>query len=326
MPHETSTAPRPAADPVGEHDAPRIASLIPAGTDLVAALGLEAHLVGVSHACDHPAAEGRPVLTASTLPSASQQAGVVPPDQIDREVVDAVLSGTALYRTDAEGLDRLSPDVVIGQEVCDVCAVDSRDVVAALPAGAELVTLKATSVASLGEDLRVLGRALGREREAEEVSARIAARHERVAERVAGRPRPTVLTLEWSDPPFIGGHWVPELVDIAGGTHPLIGPGEPSARSDWDVIAACDPDVIVAMPCGYGLEATIAESRELLARPEVADLRAVREGRWWATDATALFSRATPAMARAAEVLAGILHDGSLPAPEPHEAVRVTGS
>lgn len=326
MADDTSTEPHPGPCPGVSREAPRIASLIPAGTDLVAALGLEARLVGVSHECDHPAAAGKPVLTASTLPSSPQQHVATPPAQIDREVVDAVLSGTPLYRTDAEGLARLAPDLVIAQEVCDVCAVDSRDVVAALPAGAELVALEATSVASLGEDLRALGRALGRQREAEEVIAGIAARHERVSDRVAGLPRPTVLTLEWGDPPFVGGHWVPELVGIAGGRHALIGPGEPSARTDWDVVADCDPDVIVAMPCGYGLEATIAESCELLGRPEVAGLRAVRQGRWWATDATALFSRATPAMARAAEVLAGIVHGGAMPEPEPHEAVRVAGS
>ena len=303
---------------------PRVVSLSPAATDIVAALGLGAHLVGVSHECDHGVAAGLPVLTSSSLPSAAPgQRAPLPPAEVDRRVVESVAADEPLYQTDAQALAALRPDIVLAQEVCDVCAVPGRQVAAELPEATRLVVLGATSLDGLASDLRAVGRALAAEDRAEQQIQAIAAGHARVEEIVANRPRPRALALEWGDPPFLGGHWIPELVRVAGGHHVLTAPGQPSRRSTWDEIAATDPDAIVFMPCGYGIGAAVAESRELLERPEVARLRAVHAGRWWATDATRLFSRCTPAVVTAVPVLAAILHPEALPVPSPRRAAPV---
>ncbi|MDP8977986.1 MAG: cobalamin-binding protein, partial [Actinomycetota bacterium] len=146
---------------------------------------------------------------------------------------------------------------------------------------------------------------------------------EDVSRRLTGAPRPRALALEWGDPPFVGGHWVPELVEVAGGENVLSGPGEPSRRATWDEVAAADPDVVVFMPCGYRLDAAVAEARELLERPAPAELRALRRGGFWATDAGALFSRCTPVVAAAAAVLAAVVHPERFPRVSARRAVRV---
>lgn len=288
----------------------RVASLIPSGTDLVAALGLGDRLVGVSHECDHAIAAGQPVLTRSVIPAPTLDGPSLPPAEIDRLVVDAVLDGQSLYRTDRALLAALAPDVVLSQDVCDVCAVHATTAACDLPQGAKLVMLTATSLDGLYADLTRVGDALGAGERAEAVIAETRARLDAVARRVAGRTRPRVLTLEWGDPPFLGGHWVPELVTIAGGENVLSAAGAPSRRSTWAEIAAGDPDVVVFLPCGYTLHQATREAEGLLARPEVAGLRAVRERGLWAVAATELFSRCTPAaVADGAEVLAATLHD-----------------
>lgn len=302
----------------------RIASLIPSGTDIVAALGLGDRLVGVSHECDHPVAAGLPTLTASRI-AAGGRPGSPPPAEIDRQVTDAVRAGDSLYVADRERLAELRPDVVLSQDVCDVCAVAGRQAAEGLPPGAELVMLRATSLAGLSADLRRVGAAVGEPERAEKAVGAIQGTVGRVGERVAGAEPPRVLALEWSDPPFLGGHWVPELVALAGGTHVLSGPGAPSRRASWSQIAAADPDVVVAMPCGYGLEAALAETTALAATPPAADLRAVAEGRCWATDATRLFSRCTPNVVTALTVLAAILHPDRFPPVGRRHAVRLAG-
>ncbi len=299
---------------------PRVASLVPSGTDIVAALGLGQHLVGVSHECDHRVADGLPVLTSSTLPS---EAGH-PPAEIDRLVSEAVGEGAPLFRTDRERLAALEPDVVVGQDICDVCAVPGGQVAEGLPDGAELVTLSATSLAGLNEDLRRVGAALDAPDRAEQQARAIGDAHARVAARVACERRPRVLALEWGDPPFLGGHWIPELVAIAGGNHVLAAAGEPSRRSSWEEIAEADPDVIVFMPCGYSLGRALEESRALLDEPEVAGLRAVEEGNWWATHATTLFSRCTPGVVTAVPILASILHPEHFPPVPARRAQQVS--
>ena len=295
----------------------RIASLIPSGTDLVAALGLGEHLVGVSHECDHAIAAGKPVLTSSVIPAPTEDGPALPPADIDRLVVDAVLDGQSLYRTDRALLAALAPDVVLSQDVCDVCAVNAETAACDLPTAARLVMLTATSLDGLYADLARVGDALGVRERADAVIAATRERLDAVARSVVGRARPRVLTLEWGDPPFLGGHWVPELVAVAGGDNVLSAPGASSRRATWAEIAAADPDVVVFMPCGYSLHQAAREAAELIKRPEVAGLRAVRDAGLWAVAATELFSRCTPAAAEAAEVLAAIVRG------EPTEKARL---
>ncbi|HVL98159.1 MAG TPA: ABC transporter substrate-binding protein [Egibacteraceae bacterium] len=300
---------------------PRVASLVPAGTDIVAALGLGAALVGVSHACDHPVADGLPVLTASALGDVASPAG-----EVDRRVRAAVSAGEPLYRVDVALLGSLAPDVVLAQDVCDVCALPGADAAGALPAGAELVLLRGASLAGLEADLMMVGAAMGVSDRAERQIAAIASAHRHVRRRVAGRPHPRVVALEWGDPPFLAGHWVPELVEVAGGRHLLTGAGEASRRSSWDEVAAVDPDAIVFLPCGYGVERAVAEASQLAGLPEVTQLRAVRAGRFWAVEAARLFSRLSPAVVTAAPVLASLLHPDRFPAVSARWAVAIAAA
>ena len=296
----------------------RIVSLLPSGTDIIAALGLEGQLVGVSHACDHPIAQGKPVLTSLRL-----EATVADPAAIDRVVSEASQAGESLYALDPFQLKALRPDVVISQDLCGVCAVDGREIARAVPGMARLVMLSANSLEGLYADLQRVGEATGTVCWSQEAADELRSRLAVVERQVAGLARPRVLALEWSDPPYLGGHWVPELITLAGGENVLAEPRVESRRASWEAIAEADPDVIVFMPCGYTLPEAVAEAQRTLDEPEVRALRAVREGRVWATHATALFSRLTPKAAVAAETLAAILHPEALPEPDPRWAVRV---
>ena len=308
---------------------PRIASLIPSGTDLSAALGFADCLVGVSHECDHPDAADLPVLTSSSIPPPTVDGPSIDPAEIDRLVSASVQAGVSLYITDRPLLHSLAPTIVVSQDVCDVCAVNAESAACDIPVGAGLVLLAATSLEGLKVDIVTLARSLGAPERGDALVADIEAGLARSAARASspdGR-RPTVVALEWSDPPFLGGHWVPELIEHVGATHLLSGPGVASRRSTWDEIAAADPDMILFCPCGYNLHQSALEAKALVSRPEVASLRAVREGRFFAVDANRLLSRCTTAVVEAAEVIA------SLARREEHEydrmmpdgAVRVPG-
>jgi iron complex transport system substrate-binding protein len=207
-----------------------------------------------------------------------------------------------LYQTNRELLCDLKPDVVLTQTICDVCAVNANTAARDLPPGAKLINLSATSIEGLWEDLWNVATATGTF--PEELIDGLKNRLNKVKEAVAGRPKPRVLVLEWSDPAFLGGHWVPEMVEIAGGTHVLSGAGEASRRATWEEIVASKPEIVILAPCGYDLQQTIEQGQELL-QGALADVSA---SEIWATNATALFSRCTPATVRGIEVLAGILH------------------
>jgi len=289
----------------------RIASLIPAGTDLAVSLGLADFVVGVSHECDNPRVQGRPVLTSSILPAEGAA-----PAEIDSTVVAHVRTGEPLYRTDQALLAELHPTHVLAQDVCDVCAVPGAAARAAMPAGAELVMLRATSLSGLEDDLLRLGGATAKEAQAVRVIDHLRALRSEVVGRVAGWPRPRVLTLEWGDPPFLGGHWIPELVGTAGGDHVLVGPAEPSRRSTWDEVNAAAADIVVFMPCGYRLGPAVDEARTLLDR--------IHNSAVWATDASTTFSRCTPAaVSQGLHALAGMLHPEVAPEPDPMRAQRI---
>lgn len=272
-----------------------IVSLIPSGTDLAAALGLGAQLRGISHECDHACAAGLPVVTRSVIDS------TLPPAQIDADVNNAVAAGESLYLTDRALLRELAPDVVLTQTICDVCAVNSQTAARDLPPGAQLINLSAISIDGLWADIRAVAAATGTD--GEPLIAQLQARLAGVRASVVGKARPRALVLEWSDPPFLGGHWVPEMVEIAGATHVLSSASEPSRRATWEEITAAKPEIIVMAPCGYDLKQTTEQGRELLPRLKQIGVRQV-----WATNATALFSRCTPATMRGIEVLAGIFH------------------
>jgi iron complex transport system substrate-binding protein len=291
----------------------RIASLIPSGTDIAVALGLADNIVGVSHECDNPSVAGRPILTSSIVPMAP----ATPPGEVDQAIVTAMQTGEPLYRTDVERLASLQPTVILAQDVCDVCAVPGRDVADKIPEGAELVMLQARSLAGLEDDLLRMGQRCDVQDRAVALIERLRAIRVEVMGRIGGARRKRVLTLEWGDPPFIGGHWVPELVGTAGGDHLLVAPGDPSVRSDWQQVGLASPEVVVFMPCGYRLGQAVDEGRSLLGR--------VPQAAWWAVDASPLFSRCTPAsVSHALHALAGILHPDRCPPPSPFHAQPLT--
>jgi len=282
----------------------RIACLVPAATDIVAALGLADSVVGVSHECDHPIAQSLPVLTSATIPAAGLD-NETDPAWVDSLVSSALDAGDALYRTDTQLLRGLAPDVVIGQSICDVCAVPVDSIADQLPAGALLVTLTATSLAGLEHDLLAVGRATDRIAAAEALVGELRARLDAPG-LPTGPDVPQVLVLEWGDPPFLGGHWIPELVERAGGHHLLGAAGEPSRRSTWGQIQEADPDIIIHAPCGYLLDIAVDEARRLYEPLGLAD-------RVWVADAGRLFSRCTPVVGETVESLATIFAGRTAP-------------
>ncbi len=294
----------------------RIVSLVPAATDIVAALGLGRYLVGVSHECDHPIAEGKPVVTRSRWTLANTGGA----REIDEAVRQVTHVGESLFTTDRKLLAELDPDVVIGQDVCDVCAPTGSD---GLPERAKLVVLSARNVDGLYLDLMKVGDAAAESGRAEQVASSVKQRLESVRVKARTGPRSRVLCIEWSDPPYAAGHWIPELVELAGGIPLLATRGAPARRLEWDDIKPLDPDVVVFMPCGYKLDAARIEGERLAAQPPFSGMRAVREGLFYATDASSLFSRCAPeSVALGAETLLAILASrGQIP---PAHAVRIS--
>ena len=284
----------------------RIVSLVPNGTEILFALGAGDLVVGVSHECDFPEeARRRPILTGSALTPGMSAA------EVDAAVSAQVGSGESLYTLDEARIAELAPDVIVTQQLCPVCAVSTEQVdgaVRPLSRCPDVVSLDPKTLADVFADIRRVGELTGKAEEAKALLAGLERRLEAVRSRVAGRPRPRVLALEWLDPPFAGGHWVPEMIDLAGGTDVFGEPGGHSQRLTWEQVAAADPDVIVAMPCGFD-EAGARDQIETVAHlPQWQSLRAVREGRVFPVDANGCFSRPGPRLVDGIERLAAILH------------------
>jgi iron complex transport system substrate-binding protein len=276
----------------------RIVSLLPAATDIVAELDRLEDLVGRTHECDWPAeVKMVPVVTTSGLPR----------DLSSREIsATARHHGSSLYGLDTEMLTRLAPELVLTQDLCDVCAVSYERVTTAvrmMDTGPRVLSLEPRTLAEVLETIRVVGDAIG----VPEIAAtRVSSLQTRLAEvrrRVAGRPRPTVAAIEWLDPVWPAGHWVPEQIGIAGGEPLLAEAGEHTAAIDWERVVDARPDVVLLMPCGFSPERTRRELHLLASRPGWEGLPAV-----WVLDGPAYFNRPGPRVVRGAEVLAQVLH------------------
>lgn len=286
----------------------RVASLVPSATEMLFALGLGEAVVAVTHECDHPReARSLPHLTRTVLPS-GLSAG-----EIDIAVKATVGEGRALYELDEERLAELGPDLIVTQAVCDVCAVSYEDVLevaARLPGKPRVVQQDPSTLGEMLEDVIRLGEATGFEAEAHELRAELEGRLATVRAAVSGASRPRVIALEWLDPPYVGGHWLPEMVSIAGGEDVAGPPGLKSPEVQWGALGGLEPDVVVAMPCGMYVE----EAREQAVEhwQWIASLGA---GRVYAVDAASTFSRPGPRLVDGVELLGHLLHPDLVDSP-----------
>ena len=284
---------------------PRIASLVPSATEIVAALGHAENVVARSHECDWPPEVARaPACTRARI-DASKPSGAI------HEEVGALLAAAlSLYDLDTDILRAARPTHIVTQDQCDVCAVGLGEVRAAaaafLEAPVEIVSLAPMRLGDVWGDIARVGKALGAD--ARPVCERLQARTDAIAAQARALPPRRVLTVEWTDPPMSAGNWVPEIVALAGGIDTLGAEGRHAPVVSADAVAAADPDVIVLMPCGYDLPRTAADGRALLADAAWAGLRAVRAGEIYATDGNAYFNRPGPRLVESQEILAEILH------------------
>jgi iron complex transport system substrate-binding protein len=302
----------------------RIASLLPSATEILFAVGAGPEVVGVTHECDFPPeAQRLPRLTASSIDHAGQSCAA-----IDRHIRGALHAGSSIYRLDEELLARLRPDLIVTQELCEVCAVAYREVQgAARRLGGEVpvVSLEPTSLEGIVGTALVLGEATGHVAGAEALARRM---REGVAEVQALPPcrpgPPATACLEWTDPIFAGGHWVPEMVRRAGGRDVLGAEGERSAEVTWERVAEASPEAMVLMPCGFGLERSLETAGDLLGLPGFVDLPCVRGGRLAAVDGSSYFNRPGPRIVDGLRILAAILRaEPGSPLPEGAGWVRL---
>jgi len=279
----------------------RICSLLPSATEIICQLGCGDRLVGRSAECQFPdSVRALPVVTAARIDT-SQMAGA----EIDRAVREAVLDGRSLYSLDEELIGRLEPDLVVTQDLCRVCAVSSDEVSRIRTLDVDVLALDPHDIAGVAESVRILAGRLG---VAERGAALARDMLERIAEvrrAVAARPRPRVFVAEWLDPPFAAGHWVPEMVEAAGGTEVLGAAGKPSVPVSWKEVAAASPELVVAAPCGYTAERAAAEAADApdLGCPVVA------------VHADAFYSRPAPRIAEGIAQLAHLMHPDAFPEP-----------
>jgi len=290
----------------------KIVSLLPSATEIVFALGLADQLAGRSFECEYPpAALAVPVVSGTALPVELSLTAA----QVDAEVSARVAAGESIYTLDDVGIRAINPDVILAQDLCRVCAVPSgavEDALEVIGCQAEVVSLDPGRLDEVIDCVGQVGRATGAEAAAVVLMADLRSRVAAVRRRVAGRSRPRVFVLEWPEPPFNAGHWVPDMVEAAGGLPVLATPGARSRRLSWDEIAAETIDVTIFSPCGFDLDGAVAQAASFLDRPEVAAM-----GRVVAVDANAHFSCPGPRVVDGVELLADLLHPerpGTVPA------------
>jgi iron complex transport system substrate-binding protein len=286
----------------------RIVSFLPAATEIVYALGLGDQLVGISHECDYPRmVREKPVMVRPALPIETMSLA-----EIDRAVSERLRSGASLYQIDERVLRELEPTLILTQNLCQVCAPSGNEITQVLRMLAvppEIAWLTPKSLAGVEENIREVARATDRAVEAEALIARGHVRLEslsRLTRRAVRRPR--VFCLEWIDPLYCSGHWIAEMVEIAGGVDELSRRGTDSVRIPWTDVLEWAPEVLVVMPCGFHLAQAIDQTKQLTTLPGWAELPAVRDGRVFAVDANAYFARPGPRLIDGTELLAHLIH------------------
>jgi iron complex transport system substrate-binding protein len=284
----------------------KICSLLPSATEILFALGLGDEVAGVSHECDFPPeARTRPVLIKSRITHTDSAAA------IDRQVREFLARGESLYSVDFEMLRAIEPDLIVTQDLCHVCAATPDDLGAALAhlkRAPRVLTLNPHSLADVCADIRAVGEATGSTTKAQRLVAEFEDGVAAVEQRTAGLGRPRVLCLEWLDPPYVAGHWVPEMVARAGGIDVLGQAGKPSFRVDWDAVMTARPEVMIVMPCGYSLASAQEEFRNLALPGGGSDLPAVKDGRVFVVEASGYFSRPGPRLPDGLAILANAIH------------------
>lgn len=288
----------------------KICSLLPSATEILFALGLGDQVTGVSHECDFPSeAKSRPVLIKSRISQTESAAS------IDRQVRGFLDRGESLYSVDVDLLREIEPDVIVTQDLCHVCAATPDDLSAALSQlgiQPKIVTLNPHSLADVCSDIRLISEATDSDEQANVLIAEFENEIANVERSVAGLQRPRVLCLEWLDPAYVAGHWVPEMVQRAGGVDVLGEPGTPSFRVEWEKVVESRPEVILVMPCGYDLEAAEAELRSLPLPKGWEEIPAVKKGWVFAVDASGYFSRPGPRLAGGMGAMASAIHSEEL--------------
>ena len=308
--------------PVTAGAAQRIVSFLPSATEMICALGLVDRLAGVTHECDHPPeVSDKPIVVRSVLPTDRMSQC-----EIDAAVTERLRKGLSLYQVDERLLQAIAPDLIVTQDLCQVCAPSGNEVaqvLSALPAKPQILWLTPKSLGQIFENLQELGAATGRQQQAEEIIVDGRARLERVAaqaSRLTARPR--VFCMEWIDPVYCSGHWVPEMVRIAGGIDKLGREAADSVRISWNDVLEWAPEVLIVMPCGCGLAKAAEEARQLFSYPGASSIPAVRNGRVYAVDANSYFARPGPRVVEGTELLAHLLHPAVFEWKGPSDAFR----
>jgi len=291
----------------------KICSLLPSATEIVFALECGDQLVAVTHECDFPPEAARlPVITRSALDHRTRSSR-----EIHDHISSAVHAGSSIYVLDQDLLERLNPDLILTQELCDVCAVSYEVVKKAvhrLDGHRRILSLEPTSLGGILETIEQVGEATGAQQRAVAVVRELQERIDRItarAQTASGRPR--VFAMEWLDPPFTAGHWIPEMIRLGGGRDELAREGYPSSHIDWSRIADYDPEIIVLMPCGFTLERTSDEFAKATLPDEWLGLSAVRSRHVYAVNGSAYFNRPGPRIVEGLEILAEIMHPELFP-------------
>ncbi|MCY1139596.1 cobalamin-binding protein [Actinoplanes sp. Pm04-4] len=292
----------------------RLVSLLPSATEIVYALGLGDDLVGVTFECDEPAS----ARVEKTVVVGGKDTRGMSPGEIDSYVRGRLAEGGDLYTLHADALAELAPDLILTQDLCRVCALPSGHVTDALDhlgCRADVVSLDPYSLDEVLDTIRAVGEAAGVRERAEELITELRGRLAAVSRAVAGRPRPRVTVVEWVDPPFTAGHWVPDLITAAGGDPVAASGGKRSVQTTYADLAAPQPEIVLVTPCGFHLDGAIEQARRVVPHFPVAQV--------WALDADGIIVRPGPRLINGVEAIASILHPSAVPPPPPGTAARV---